>query len=86
MKKYFTFIFLYMFIRNSEKTLRVYKGLYGNESQSNSNVSGSVSKNTNVSRRPDDLDETLKYLKSKKIKTKKDRESISIIETILSQR
>lgn len=82
MEKLLTLLALKLIVKDGEKVVKLYNSIYPQKSQN----MGSVSKPKKipvVKTKKDELIESLQYLKSKKTKTKKDKESINIIESVI---
>lgn len=82
MEKLLTLLTLKLIVKDGEKVVKLYNSIYPQKSQN----MGSVSKPKKipvVKTKKDELIESLQYLKSKKTKTKKDKESINIIESVI---
>lgn len=83
MEKLITLITLKLLMKDESKVVKVFESIYSVDSKykpSNSSV-GHVKKSNN---KKEELLESLNYLKSKKKKSVKDRESIGILESVLS--
>ena len=71
-----------LIVKDGEKVVKLYNSIYPQKTQN----MGSISKPKKipvVKTKKDELIESLQYLKSKKTKTKKDKESINIIESVI---
>lgn len=82
MEKLLTLLALKLIVKDGEKVVKLYNSIYSQKPQN----MGSVSKPKKipvVKTKKDELIESLQYLKSKKTKTKKDKESINIIESVI---
>jgi hypothetical protein len=82
MEKLLTLLALKLIVKDGEKVVKLYNSIYPQKPQN----MGSVSKPKKipvVKTKKDELIESLQYLKSKKTKTKKDKESINIIESVI---
>jgi hypothetical protein len=89
MKKLLTFYFLNRIIKDPVMTATIYKVLYeGGDlpERTYSSVGGHIPNlpaNTNMSKK-DEVIASLEYLKSKEVKTKKDKEAIQMLEAVLN--
>jgi len=82
MEKLLTLLALKLIVKDGEKVVKLYNSIYPQKTQN----MGSISKPKKipvVKTKKDELIESLQYLKSKKTKTKKDKESINIIESVI---
>jgi hypothetical protein len=89
MKKIFAYILVNLFTWNPEKSMQIVRECLDNEKSVNQNSNKVVvssqpqQKKTQPKSKKDELLESLKYLKSKEVKTKQDKESIYTLEMVL---
>jgi hypothetical protein len=90
MKKLFLFLTIRLFIRNTDESIKIYNALFCkelNEPKKSSSITGTTSKPIVEIKKPstkkDELIESLSYLKNKSSKTKKDKDSIGVLEAVL---
>ena len=90
MKKLFLFLTIRLFIRNTDESIKIYNTLFCkelNEPKKSSSITGTTSKPIVEIKKPstkkDELIESLSYLKNKSSKTKKDKDSIGVLEAVL---
>ena len=85
MRKIFTIFLLKIIVRDNQTVIRFYDSIY--KERPNPTKVGSVSNTPVEPTKPDskkeELLKSLSYLKSKRVKTKKDKESINIIESVI---
>ena len=83
MKKVLILLFIRLFVKNTDEAIKIYHVIFKPENDKQpeyGNVSITKPKPTT---KKDELLESLEYLKNKKVKTKQDKESIDIINTVL---
>ena len=89
MEKLVMFLIIRLFIRNTDEAIRIYNTLFSKEltePKKSSSITGTTSKPIVEIKTPskrDELLESLTYLKSKKTKTKQDKDSIGVLEAVL---
>ena len=91
MKKLIVFLIIRLFIRNTDESIKIYNALFSTQKDEPKKPSESITGTTKTriveikkpSTKKDELMESLKYLKNKQSKTKQDKESIEIINSIL---
>lgn len=84
MKKFLAYYFIYRTTKNPMVAAQIYQILYGNHNPVNltPTIVGTTATVHNTSKKQE-LEESLKYLKEKTIKTKKDKESINVLEAVI---
>lgn len=84
MKKFLAYYFIYRTTKNPMIAAQIYQILYGNNNSVSltPTIAGTTSTVHNTSKKQE-LEESLKYLKEKTIKTKKDKESINVLEAVI---
>lgn len=84
MEKLIILFTIRVFTRNTDEAIKIYNTLFSKESTTNKkqshNIKGTIPKPLN---KKDELVESLSYLKNKKVKSKQDKDSIGIIESVL---
>jgi hypothetical protein len=90
MKKLMILLTIRFVVRNTDEAIKIYNALF---SAQNNNVKNDVVGITGTTKpivqikkpttKKDELLESLGYLKSKKIKTKQDKDSIGVLEAVL---
>jgi hypothetical protein len=85
MKKFLGYYFIYRTTKNPMMAAQIYQMIYQNKQLPTQQVEAVKGATNQISptNKKEELEESLKYLKSKTLKTKKDKESINIIESIL---
>jgi hypothetical protein len=88
MKKLIRFLIIRLFIRNTDESIKIYHTLFSpSEIKSPSkSIVGTTKQFVDVkkpSTKKEELMESLNYLKNKQSKTKKDKDSIGVLEVVL---
>jgi len=90
MKKLVIFLIIRLFIRNTDEAIKIYNALFSEQkpivNKDKPSITGTTNKPIFEIKKPskkDELLESLTYLKSKKTKTKQDKDSIGVLEAVL---
>ena len=88
MKKFLAYYFIYRTTKNPMMAAQIYQIIYGGKKQDdgvslNSLTKKPVEVEIKTIENKSELEQSLNYLKNKSVKTKKDKESINILESIL---
>lgn len=86
MKKLFYYLIIRLTTRHAETAIKIYEKIYNAETEKSVNepVAKSVVKESKpTTNNKQQLIESLSYLKSKKVKTKQDKDSIYTLEMVL---
>lgn len=85
MRKLLTLLVIRLIVKNTDESIKLYETIFRPEIKSNieyGNVSISKPQQKPVTKK-EELLESLEFLKNKKVKTKQDKESIDIINSVL---
>lgn len=90
MEKLLVLLAIRAFVRNTDESIKIYNTLFSDEKpitkKDKTFITGTTNKPIVVVKKPskqDELLESLTYLKSKKTKTKQDKDSIGVLEAVL---
>ena len=81
MRKLFTLLFIRLIVKNTDESIKLYETIFRPEIKPNPEY-GNVSISKPLTKK-EELLESLDFLKNKKVKTKQDKESIDIINSVL---
>lgn len=85
MRKLLTLLVIRLIVKNTDESIKLYETIFRPEIKSNleyGNVSIAKPQQKPVTKK-EELLESLEFLKNKKVKTKQDKESIEIINSVL---
>lgn len=83
MKKVLILLFIRLVVKNTDDAIKIYHVIFKPENDKQPEYGNvSITKPKPITKK-DELLESLEYLKNKKVKTKQDKESIDIINTVL---
>ena len=85
MKKLFILLVIRLIVKNTDESIKLYETIFRPEPKPQpeyGNVSITKSQPKTISKK-EELLESLEFLKNKKVKTKQDKESIEIINSVL---
>jgi hypothetical protein len=86
MEKLLLLLTIRAFVRNTDESIKIYNALFSDQKPVKPSITGTTNKPIVEVKKPskrDELLESLTYLKSKKVKTKQDKDSIGVLESVL---